>query len=64
VPLHDSRPVPLTGTGRESVRSAHHQINLDGPQTGDRRALVIMPPTLFRAPQVPVHPCTRPASRF
>jgi len=26
--------------------------------------LVIMPPTLFRAPQVPVHPCTRPASRF
>jgi hypothetical protein len=25
---------------------------------------VIMSPTLFRAPQVPLHPFTRPASRF
>jgi len=40
------------------------QINLDGPQAGDRRAPVIMSPTLFRAPQVPLHPFTRPASRF
>ena len=58
------RDLRNTGTGRESVRSAHHQINLDGPQTGDRRASVIMPPALFRAPQVPVHTFTRPASRF
>jgi len=35
------RDLRNTGTGRESVRSAHHQINLDGPQAGDRRAPVM-----------------------